>query len=132
FGTWSLSGSYDGQAFGLVNLPIGISAAALESALNGAVSQFTPGALDNVHGNNNWASNVTLGSVNPDGRDVTIGAESNGGIPTQFTISGVINSQPSLLTPPDNNGVVDLTKRRSGKVIFNNSNTYNGPTIVIA
>src|SRR5205814_1789102 len=53
------------------------------------------GALYNATGNNDWASGVTLGSLNPLGSDVSIGVAAS----TNLIVSGVV-SDPIQPPPP--------------------------------
>jgi autotransporter-associated beta strand protein len=92
---------------------------------------FTPsgglpiGALDNLNGNNTWTANVLLGSLAPNGSDVSIGVEDQGSstpTATNLTLSGVVQ---------DPNGIFNLNKIGPGRLIFTNANTYRGQTNVV-
>jgi autotransporter-associated beta strand protein len=85
------------------------------------------GALDNLNGDNTWASSVLLGSPAPNGASVSIGVEEQGTTLTNLTISGVISDPNS-----DPNNPFSLTKLGPGRLILNNSNTYRGFTDIAA
>ena len=81
------------------------------------------GALTNTNAENTWAGPVVLGSPTPNGVAVTIGT--GGGT---LTISGIISTPNGVGSP---NGSSSLTKLDSGKLIFNNANTYACPTFIV-
>ena len=93
--------------------------------LNGAGQAGLPnrGSLTNTNAENTWAGPVVLGSPTPNGVPVTIGT--GGGT---LTISGVISTPNGAGSP---NGSSSLTKVDSGKLIFNNKNTYACPTFIV-
>ena len=106
--------------------------------LNGpgfTVGAVTIGALDNTEGNNVWTDNVTLGSA-ADGVDVNIDVDSFGGSMTNLLISGRVQDPVDVpLGPPAGPspyGPFILFKDSTGRLIFTDSNTYTGETIVLA
>jgi autotransporter-associated beta strand protein len=80
------------------------------------------GALHNLAGKNIWNGDVSLGGPVPNTSDVTIGVETN----TVLTVEGVVSDDPTR-TGAD---IPALHKIQSGKLIFDNANTYRGNTLV--
>lgn len=84
------------------------------------------GALNNILGDNEWASFVTLGSLPPRVTStVWISSAILGEVPTNLTISGLVRNNPN-----PGAAVYSLVKRGGGRVTFNNDNTYTGSTTV--
>jgi autotransporter-associated beta strand protein len=86
--------------------------------LNGAgqAGLANRGSFTNLGGDNTWAGLVILGSPSPNGVNVTMGTGTG-----TLTVSGVVSSP---------NGPFSLTKLDTGTLIFNNNNTYTGPTFI--
>src|SRR5207244_2610100 len=76
------------------------------------------GALDNFKGNNTWTGNVTLGAAFVGAARPQIGADSQGGVPTNLLLSGV------LLDPTGVNPGFGFDKIGTGRLILTSANTF--------
>ena len=81
------------------------------------------GAVDNLNGNNTWTNNVQLGTTQPAGFFVNMGAESNNGVASNLLFSGLIEDP----TPLPGGGPSNLNKVGNGRIIFTGDvTTYSG------
>ncbi len=79
------------------------------------------GAIDSLNGQNEWAGNIILGSLAPNGSNVQMGSEVTNQVTSNLIVSGVISNP---------NGAFNLTKVGPGRVTFNNANTYSTSTTI--